>query len=74
MNKTSLVIGVLLIAYGIGTVIARKWYPDSFWKLRPMQDNLGEKAGTRVHVFFYTVVPILMGILAIIAGVNGVAF
>jgi hypothetical protein len=74
MNTTSLVIGVALIAYGLFTLYARARRPRWFWKLQPMRDNLGDKAGTAAHIFFYSVVPIILGVIAIVAGFQGIQF
>jgi len=36
-----------------------------------MQENLGEKAGYRLHFIGYTVVPIVLGLVIVLVGVKG---
>jgi hypothetical protein len=74
MNITSLVIGGLFLAFGIGSIPARIKNPDGAGKLRAMQERLGKDAGYRAHVFFYTVVPLVMGVLTLILGVMGISY
>ena len=56
------VFGVLLIGFGIFTFYARGRHPGMFWKLKPMQERWGQGPGKALHVFGYSVVPILLGI------------
>jgi hypothetical protein len=74
MNWTSLLIGCAFVAYGIGSIPARLRDPAGAGKLGAMQENLGQKAGLWAHVCFYTIVPILLGLLGISLGVMGISF
>lgn len=68
--NTNLLIGSALAAFGLITLVSRFVAPDSamFSKLRPMQDTLGERTGLAVHVFAYTVVPLLAGASFLLSG------
>ncbi len=43
-------------------------------KLEPMKERWGRKVGNAIHFFSYIIVPIAVGGVFIIAGVNGISF
>ena len=68
--STPIVIGVLAILFGLFTGVARFVAPNSaiFSKLEPMKERFGPTAGTAVHVVAYTLMPLVFGVLQILAG------
>ena len=56
-----LTVGIIALAFGVFTLIARIVRPEMFWKLGPMQKFYGNRAGYWVHVVGYTVMPLLIG-------------
>lgn len=71
MDLKTVLLGVAMIAYGAYTAWARKAKPEQFTKLQPMKEFWGERRGNFGHTFGYTVMPIVCGILFIIAGLLG---
>lgn len=63
-----LVVGVLCVCYGIYTSVVRRNKPSAFGKLDAMKERLGQGVGLFVHVLFYTVLPIVFGLLLTITG------
>ena len=72
MNLVTVLIGVASIAYGLYTAWARRAKPNQFKKLEPMKSLWGTKGGQALHVFGYTVMPIVLGIVLVVAGLRGV--
>ena len=66
----STVIGVLAILFGLFTGVARFVAPNSavFAKLEPMQERFGPTAGTAIHVVASMLLPLVFGVLQILAG------
>ena len=62
----NIIFGILFLIYGIYTFIQRKKNPEKFSKLQNMKQSFGEKKGTFIHIIFYTVLPIIIGIILII--------
>ena len=63
----NLILGVLAIAYGIYSYIQRKTAPEKIEKLQVMIERNGEKMGHSIHLFGYTILPIVAGILILAA-------
>ena len=61
------VLGVLAIAYGIYSYVQRKTAPENIEKLQTMIERNGEKMGHSIHLVGYTIMPIIAGILLLIA-------
>jgi hypothetical protein len=74
MHVPSLLIGLAALAFGVITLILRFVNPESFGKLKAMQDSFGKTAGTIVHVVACSVLPILLGLAAIFFGMIGKSF
>ena len=53
------------------TLVLRIKDPSRFGKLEAMKKTWGEKGGTAVHVFGYTVAPIVGGGLLLFFGLGG---
>ena len=73
MNWITIGVGIAAILYGVYTLIMRVKAPEKFGKLEAMKKFWGERAGLVVHIVGYTLLPILAGILFVIAGIRGVA-
>lgn len=61
------IIGVLAIAYGIYSYMQRKSAPENIRKLQEMIERNGEKMGHSIHLFGYTIMPIVAGLLLLYA-------
>ena len=69
MNDISInfVIGVLAIAYGIYCYIKRKTAPENIDKLQELIERNGEKMGHSIHLFGYTIMPVVAGLMLLYA-------
>ena len=73
MNWLTILVGAAAFAYGIYTIYLRIKAPQSFGKLDAMKKACGEKPGLFLHIFSYSVLPVLVGITLIRAGIQGFA-
>ncbi len=73
MNLATIVIGAAALGFGIYTAYVRATNPARFGKLEAMKKQWGEGPGKAVHMLAYTVMPIIFGILMIVAGLLGVS-
>ena len=64
MNWITLAFGIFALFYGLYTIYARLKTPDKFGKLEAMRQSYGHKAGTIVHTISYTLIPLVVGVLA----------
>jgi len=64
-------IGVLAIVYGIYSYIQRKVAPEKIEKLQSMIERNGEKMAHSIHLFGYTILPIIAGLLLLFAHFRG---
>ena len=68
-----LIIGILALLYGLYTIYLRVRKDSKAWgKLEKMKEVYGEKAGTVIHIISYTIVPIAVGIVGIVAYCVGI--
>lgn len=68
-----LIIGILALLYGLYTIYLRVRKDSKAWgKLEKMKEIYGEKAGTAIHIISYTIVPIAVGIVGIVAYCLGI--
>jgi hypothetical protein len=74
VNPLTVLIGIAAVGFGIYTAYVRATNPAKFGKLAAMKKQWGEGPGNAVHVVAYTVVPIIFGIVMIVAGFRGVSF
>jgi hypothetical protein len=65
------IIGVLAIVYGLYSFIQRKIAPEKIEKLQTMIERNGEKMGHSIHLFGYTILPIVAGLLLLYAHFRG---
>jgi hypothetical protein len=61
------ILGVLAIVYGLYSFIQRKGAPEKIEKLQTMIERNGEKMGHAIHLFGYTILPIVAGLLLLFA-------
>ena len=59
----NLILGVLAIVYGLYSYYQRKTAPENIPKLQEMIERNGEKMGHSIHLFGYTILPIIAGLL-----------
>lgn len=57
------ILGVLAIVYGLYSFIRRKTAPEKIEKLQSMIERNGEKMAHSIHLFGYTILPIVAGFL-----------
>ena len=57
------ILGVLAIGYGIYSFVQRKTAPEDIKKLQIMIERNGEKMANNIHLFGYTILPIVAGLL-----------
>ena len=68
-----LIIGILALLYGLYTIYLRVRKVSKAWaKLDRMKEAYGEKAGAVIHIISYTLVPIVIGIIGIVAYCLGI--
>lgn len=61
------IVGVLAIAYGLYSYYQRTTAPENIAKLQEMIERNGEKMGNSIHLFGYTIMPIIAGLLLLYA-------
>ena len=69
--ELNLILGVLAIVYGIYSYVQRKTNPENIEKLQTMIERNGEKMGHSIHLFGYTILPIIAGLLLLHAHFRG---
>ena len=72
MNIATILLGIFCFLFGIYTFIVRIKSPEKFGKLEQMKKRFGDKTGTILHIVFYTIIPIIIGIVLLISGILGV--
>lgn len=63
----NLILGVLAIIYGVYSFIQRKTAPQDIEKLQSMIERNGEKMAHSIHLVGYTILPIVAGLLLLLA-------
>ena len=61
------IVGVLAIAYGLYSYYRRKTAPQDIDKLQELIERNGEKMAHSIHLFGYTILPIVAGLLMLLA-------
>ena len=69
--SVNFVLGVLAIVYGLYRFYRRTTAPESIQKLTIMIASNGEKMGNAIHLFGYTILPIVAGLLLMHAHFRG---
>ena len=65
------IVGVFAIVYGLYCFIQRKVAPEKIEKLQLLIERNGEKMGHSIHMFGYTILPIVAGLLLLFAHFRG---
>jgi len=73
MNIITIILGAFCIGYGFFTIIMRIKSPEKFAKLNAMKNKYGEKRGKIIHIIFYSVIPILGGVVFLVSDFLGVS-
>ena len=72
MDFITIGIGLLPVLYGIYILVLRlQGKNEKLKKLEPMKKFWGERLGPLIHIVAYVIAPITIGVVIIIAGVNG---
>jgi hypothetical protein len=74
LDPVNLILGSFAVGYGVLTLIIRAKNPAMFGKLATMKQQWGDTTGTAIHVIAYSVMPILVGVALLVAGLLGVSF
>ena len=61
------ILGVLAIIYGLYSYYRRKTAPQDIDKLQELIERNGEKMAHSIHLFGYTILPIVAGLLLLFA-------
>lgn len=64
-----LVFGLFALGYGIYTIYLRRNSPEKFGKLSKMKTAYGEKVGNIIHLIFYTIIPIVVGVVFLVISI-----
>ena len=63
----TVILGVFALAYGLFTLYLRIFKQSKgLGKLDRMKDVYGEKIGKAIHIISYTVLPLLIGVMALV--------
>ena len=69
--SVNLILGLLAVVYGLYCFIQRKTAPEKIEKLQTMIERNGEKLGNSIHLFGYTILPIVAGLVLLHAHFRG---
>jgi hypothetical protein len=69
--SVNFILGVLAILYGLYSYYQRKTAPENIEKLQIMIERNGEKMAHSIHLFGYTILPIITGLLLLHAHFRG---
>lgn len=73
MNRLTVGIGIAAMFFGIYSLYLRLTGNDRFGKLKGMRDRFGENNGGWIHLLLYCIVPVIFGIIMVMAGREGYA-
>ncbi len=73
MDLVTMGLGVVAAGYGVYTGYMRKKDPSKFGKLDAMKRFWGGKTGFAMHFVSYTIMPIVFGVMLIVAGSRGLS-
>ena len=71
MQNLNLILGLLAIVYGVYSFHQRKTAPEKIAKLQESIKRNGEKMAHQIHLFGYTIMPIVAGMLLLHAHFRG---
>ncbi len=73
MNWITVGIGILILWFGIFTAMLRQKSPEKFRQLEAMKEKFGDTPGKILHIFAYSMIPIIFGVFLLFAGLNGIS-
>lgn len=71
MNPVLVLVGLALAGFGGWAFVVRHRNRTVFSRLESMQQTFGDTAGTVVHLFAFTLLPIAIGLFLVDAGIKG---
>ena len=69
MAVVKIILGLFCVGYGVYSFSLRHNHPEKFGKLEAMKQAYGDKVGNVVHIVFYSIVPILLGVALLIGSI-----
>jgi len=72
MNLLTLGIGIVVLCFGVISGILWFKKPGIFKKLEPMKKRWGNRVGSILHISAYVIIPLIFGVIVVIAGVYGI--
>lgn len=73
MDFLTIILGLLVIAYGAYGFYARARKTEQLGKLEAMKARWGNRGGLILHTVSYSIMPILIGSALVFAGLNGIS-
>jgi len=73
LNLITVVIGIVILWFGIFNGMLRQKSPEKLKSLVAMKQKLGEKPAQFIHVLAYSIIPIIFGVLLLFSGLNGMS-
>ncbi len=71
MDPITMALGLGAAGFGSYTTYLRFSNPEKLGKLEAMREKFGTAAGTAIHTVTYSIAPIVVGLILIVAGSNG---
>ena len=69
MTIVKIIFGLFCVGYGIYSFSFRRNHPEKFGKLEALKQAYGDKVGNAVHIVFYSIVPILLGVFLLVTSI-----
>jgi hypothetical protein len=73
MNTVTMIVGAAVFSFGLYVTILRQTRPQKLSKLQALKDLFGEKNGNTIHLFAYSIAPLVAGAVFLFAGSRGVS-
>lgn len=74
MDVLTVGIGAAAILYALYTLYLRTQQSAKFGKLKAMKERFGDTAGGIIHFVAYSLVPLVFGVVTLLAGLRGQSF
>ncbi len=71
MNTGSVVLGVVILLYGLMMLITRFTSPEKHLRLRFLRNALGDRGGNIIHTVVYIIAPFVLAYWLIGHGLDG---
>lgn len=73
MDPVTIGMGVFGLGFGAYTSVLRLTNPAKLGKLEAMRERFGPTAGAVIHVAAYSIAPLVVGAVMLVAGLRGVS-